>query len=79
MIDKNNREYTNGEITVYWKPSLCCHSGICYTELVDVFDPRKRPWIDMKGADTAAIINTVGNCPTDALKFKYNKDIENFK
>ena len=75
MMDSNDREYTNGEITVYWRPKKCIHATTCYTQLVEVFNPRKRPWVDMSGAPTQSIIDIVKKCPTDALTFQYNKDI----
>lgn len=74
-----SRKYTNGEITVYWKPNECIHATYCYRELVEVFDPRRRPWIDMDGAPTEDIIRIVEKCPTNALTYKRNEDIDKEK
>ena len=68
-------KYTNGEITVIWEPGLCNHNGYCYTNLESVFDPLERPWINMSGASTEEIIDTVDNCPTGALTYKRNSDV----
>lgn len=61
------KTYTNGEITVVWKPSLCTHSTYCWRGLPRVFNPRKRPWVNMQGADSETIVAQVGKCPSGAL------------
>ena len=55
------KKYTNGEVTIVWKPDLCIHSKICWTELREVFDPFVKPWIKPEGAETERIIAQVKN------------------
>lgn len=69
-------KYSNGEITVIWQPGMCIHSGICFKGLAPVFDPRRKPWIDMAQADTDVIIEQVKKCPSGALSFVENKKKE---
>ena len=62
-------KYLNGEITVIWKPQICSHSGICARGLPGVFDPKRKPWIDMSQAETQQIIDQVKKCPSEALNY----------
>jgi uncharacterized Fe-S cluster protein YjdI len=65
----NVKEYSNGEITVVWKPELCIHSANCLIGLPGVFNNSKRPWIDIKAASSKDIIRTVNTCPSRALTY----------
>ncbi|MDP4187049.1 MAG: (4Fe-4S)-binding protein [Bacteroidota bacterium] len=78
-MNKIIKKYTNGEITVVWQPHLCNHSGICFTQLLNVFNPRRRPWVDMTAASTQDIIKTVDDCPTMALSYSWNDQTKNQK
>ena len=66
-------KYTNGEITVIWKPESCIHSGICFKGLAPVLDPRRKPWIEMDKATTEQIIEQVKKCPSGALSIAVNE------
>jgi uncharacterized Fe-S cluster protein YjdI len=70
MRDQIIKRYSNGEVTVIWKPDLCRHSGICARGLLPVFDPRRRPWIELQHADTPTITEQVDRCPSGALAWE---------
>lgn len=70
------KHYSNGDITVVWKPDSCIHSTICWRNMLSVFDPRKRPWINMEGADSDAVIAQVEQCPSGALSWYRNNEHE---
>ena len=63
------REYANDRITVEWHAKRCIHSANCVRSLPLVFDPKRRPWIDVEAADADAIAAAVLRCPTGALAF----------
>jgi uncharacterized Fe-S cluster protein YjdI len=71
---ETTKKYTNNEVTVVWKPDLCIHSKICWTELREVFDPFVKPWIKPEGATTERIIQQVKKCPSGALSYYMNSD-----
>jgi uncharacterized Fe-S cluster protein YjdI len=68
------KTYTNGEITVIWKPAVCIHSKVCWTELLQVFNPKVRPWINIEGASTELITEQVDRCPSKALSYFRNEE-----
>ena len=65
-------KYSNDEITVVWKPEFCQHSARCWSQLPEVFDYKKKDWINPSGATSEKIIEQVKKCPSGALSFFYN-------
>jgi uncharacterized Fe-S cluster protein YjdI len=77
-MDKEiTKKYSNGEVTVVWKPSMCIHSAICFNGLPGVFDPRKRPWIKAEGGTTQEIMAQVNKCPSGAISYYHNSEMTN--
>ncbi|MBX2897910.1 MAG: (4Fe-4S)-binding protein [Cyclobacteriaceae bacterium] len=68
------KKYSNGDITIVWKPHVCSHSTKCWKGLVEVFDPFKRPWITPENSTTEKIINQVKQCPSGALSYLINDE-----
>jgi len=71
------KKYSNGEITIIWKPATCIHSTVCWKGeqgLLDVFNPAEKPWIKPQAATSDRIIGQIKKCPSGALSFYYNKD-----
>jgi uncharacterized Fe-S cluster protein YjdI len=73
------KKYSNGEVTIVWKPSKCLHSTLCWKGLGSVFNPSKRPWINAQGSDTQSIIEQVKKCPSGALSYLMNDETETTK
>jgi uncharacterized Fe-S cluster protein YjdI len=68
------KKYTNGEVTIVWKPDMCIHSAICFRGLGEVFDPQKRPWVNPQGASTDQIVSQIKKCPSGALSYFINEE-----
>ena len=73
MAEEKIRKYTNGEVTVVWKPDVCIHSTACWHGLGEVFKPKERPWIQLDKSTTDKIIAQVTKCPSGALSFYMNE------
>jgi len=63
------KEYSTKDLIVYWNPKICSHPGYCWRDLPDVFNPERRPWVDLQAARPEEIIKTIDICPTGALMY----------
>ncbi|MEO0473748.1 MAG: (4Fe-4S)-binding protein [Bacteroidota bacterium] len=66
------KEYSNGELTVVWKPKSCIHAEECVKRLPQVYDPNKRPWINVENATTDELKEQIQACPSGALSYYMN-------
>ncbi|HXH60051.1 MAG TPA: (4Fe-4S)-binding protein [Fimbriimonadaceae bacterium] len=69
-----SHRYTNGEVTVLWRPKKCIHCGNCACGLPQVFKPRERPWITPENATSQEIVDQVAKCPSGALSIVDKED-----
>ena len=69
----STHKYKKDNLTVIWKPEICIHSGICAKGLQNVFNPRRRPWIDVTQAEAHQIKEQIKKCPSGALSFEEEK------
>ncbi|WP_339701746.1 (4Fe-4S)-binding protein [uncultured Roseivirga sp.] len=63
------KEYSNGELTVVWKPQKCVHAGECVKALPEVYNPKEKPWIKAENASTQALKDQIAKCPSGALSY----------
>ncbi|MCK9220420.1 MAG: (4Fe-4S)-binding protein [Bacteroidales bacterium] len=63
------KEFSNGEITVFWEPELCIHSANCLLGLPEVFNSKKNPWINIHASTSKEIMRIVDTCPSRSLTY----------
>ncbi|HEY7293737.1 MAG TPA: (4Fe-4S)-binding protein [Dehalococcoidia bacterium] len=66
----DTRVYSTDAIEVHWDASRCIHSARCIAGLPRVFDPRRRPWIVLEGAEADRVAEVISRCPSGALHFR---------
>lgn len=63
------RKYTGEGIDVYFNLQVCAHSGHCTSNLPEVFNLKKKPWIYADGASVEAVKKLIEGCPSGALQY----------
>ncbi len=68
-----SKKYSNGEITIIWKPELCKHAAVCVNSLPEVYNPQASPWISIENATSEELKNQITKCPSGALSYITNE------
>ena len=71
-VARGDRVHTfeSGAIRVTWSRMRCTHVAACVMNLPTVFEPGRRPWVDLSQGSADAVARTVPRCPTGALHFE---------
>ena len=64
------KTYENEDIQVFWNPKLCQHVGACVRGNFNVFNPQRRPWVDLSQAPATEIADIIDRCPSQALQYE---------
>ena len=70
--------YTGPLVDVSFDGDICIHAAECVRGMPDVFNTKKRPWIDPTQADTPGLAEhlreVIGRCPSGALIIHEHED-----
>lgn len=64
------KTYTGETIEIGFEMRRCIHARNCFLKLPDVFDPKRRPWVDPDAAPAEEIAAMIRTCPSGALTFR---------
>ena len=70
------RTYENDDIMVFWNPKMCQHAAKCVGGNPEVFDPKRRLWVDLSKADAKKIAEIIDTCPSKALQYELKLKVE---
>jgi CDGSH-type Zn-finger protein/uncharacterized Fe-S cluster protein YjdI len=63
-------EFGSAEIKALYDAKRCIHVAECVNGLPDVFNPKRRPWVDADAAPASEIAEVIRRCPTGALQME---------
>lgn len=70
LEDQGFKTYETEDIQVFWNPKLCQHVGECFRRNFSVFNPQRRPWVDLSQAPATEIADIIDRCPSKALQYE---------
>ena len=63
------RQYAGQDIDVYYSIDICQHAGECVRGSIDVFNPKRKPWIIADAKPAQEVADIIERCPTKALRY----------
>ncbi|MEM6530784.1 MAG: (4Fe-4S)-binding protein [Chloroflexota bacterium] len=66
----DDRRYTGENVDITYNLKRCIHAKACINRLSEVFDTKKRPWINADGAPADTVAKMIPDCPSGALHYE---------
>ena len=66
----SRKTYEGRDVAVSFDPEVCQHSENCFKGLLEVFDPKRKPWIEPDNAAPERVVEQVSRCPSGALRIE---------
>ncbi|MCD9022880.1 (4Fe-4S)-binding protein [Cohnella silvisoli] len=63
------KRYIGSNIDVLFDSEKCIHSGTCVRGLPNVFNVKKKPWVNADGERAEKIAALIETCPSGALQY----------
>jgi len=67
-MGKEIQKYQKDELGISYDPNICTHAANCVNNHSEIFNIRKKPWVNLDNATSEKIETAVKNCPSGALK-----------
>jgi CDGSH-type Zn-finger protein/uncharacterized Fe-S cluster protein YjdI len=64
---KRNHTYESNDLSVTYELKRCIHAAECVRGLPRVFNPKRKPWVELDHAEADDITTVVLRCPSGAL------------
>ena len=76
--EKYDRRYSyqGADVTVHFSKLLCSHAGECGKRARHIFNVKEKPWVKPDAGTLDEIKEVVANCPSGALRYELNDQIE---
>ncbi len=62
--------YEGNDLTVKYERPRCIHAERCVKDLPEVFNPKRKPWVDADATSAENLANLIHTCPSGALHYE---------
>ncbi len=71
-MERKILRYEGKDLTVTYERPRCIHAEHCVKDLPEVFDPKRKPWINADATAADKLAAMVHTCPSGALHYERN-------